>query len=92
MLKSTFELERWMLLALVVYSESLDDQPQMYFVPATEWRTPLSPLASYDYVEGKSKPEFGLSVRKAWRGELAKWSADSDHIHRLMRQAHRGPN
>ena len=88
MRKSTFALEPWMVLALVVYGDSLDDQPQVYFVPAIEWRSPRPPLTSYDYVGGKSAPEYGLNVRKAWRTELEQWSADSDHVHRLMQQAH----
>lgn len=90
MRKSTFALEPWMVLALVVYGDSLDDQPQVYFVPATEWSAPRSPLTSYDYVGGKSAPEYGLNVRKAWRNEFEHWSADSDHVHRLMQQAHTG--
>lgn len=90
MRKSTFPLEPWTVLALVVYGDSLDDQPQVYFVPATEWSAPRPPLASYDYVGGKSAPEYGLNVRKAWRDELEQWSADSDHVHRLMQQAHPG--
>lgn len=88
MRKSTFALEPWTVLALVVYGDSLDDQPQVYFVPATEWSSPRPPLTSYDYIGGKSAPEYGLNVRKAWRTELAQWSADSDHVHRLMQQAH----
>ena len=90
MRKSTFPLEPWTVLALVVYGDSLDDQPQVYFVPATEWSAPCPPLTSYDYVGGKSAPEYGLNVRKAWRDELKQWSADSDHVHRLMQQAHPG--
>lgn len=88
MRKSTFELEPWTVLALVIYGDSLDDQPQVYFVPATESRSPRPPLTNYDYAGGKSAPEYGLNVRKAWRDELAEWSADSDHIHRLMQHAH----
>ncbi|RBA36840.1 hypothetical protein DQ226_08640 [Dietzia maris] len=88
MRKSTFALEPWTVLALVVYGDSLDDQPQVYFVPATEWSSPRPPLTSYDYIGGKSAPEYGLNVRKAWRTELAQWSADSDHVHRLLQQAH----
>ncbi|MBB1032370.1 DUF4365 domain-containing protein [Dietzia sp. SLG310A2-38A2] len=88
MRKSTFALEPWTVLALVVYGNSLDDQPQVYFVPATEWRSPRPPLTNYDYVGGKSSPEYGLNIRKAWTDELAEWSADSDHIHRLMQHAH----
>ncbi len=71
MRKSTFALRSWMVLALVVYGKSLDDQPQVYFIPATEWRSPTPPLTSYDYVGGKSAPEYGLNVRKAWKEELA---------------------
>lgn len=86
--KSTFALEPWTVLALVVYGNSLDDQPQVHFVPATEWRSPRPPLTNYDYAGGKSAPEYGLNVRKAWRDELAEWSADSDYIHRLMQHAY----
>jgi hypothetical protein len=88
MRKSTFALEPWTVLALVVYGNSLDNQPQVYFVPAIEWRSPRSPLTDYDYVGGKSAPEYGLNVRKAWRDELEEWFADADHIHRVMQQAH----
>ncbi|MEH6624434.1 MAG: hypothetical protein V7738_16890 [Dietzia maris] len=90
MRKSTFALEPWTVLALVVYGNSLDDQPQVYFVPATEWSSPRPPLTRYDYVGGKSAPEYGLNVRKAWRNELEQWSAGADHVHRLMQQAHTG--
>ena len=88
MRKSTFPLEPWMVLALVVYGDSLDEQPHVYFVPATEWRSPRSPLTNYDYVGGKSAPEYGLNVRKAWRDELEEWVADADHVHRVMQQVH----
>lgn len=88
MRKSTFALEPWTVLALVVYGDSLDEQPQVYFVPATEWRSSRSPLTNYDYAGGKSAPEYGLNVRKAWRDELEEWFADADHIHRVMQQAH----
>lgn len=56
MRKSTFALEPWTALALVVYGDSLDDQPLVYFVPAIAWRSPRSPLTSYDYVGRKSAP------------------------------------
>ncbi len=69
-----------MVLALVVYGDSPDDQPQVYFVPATEWSSPRPPLTSYDYIGGKSAPEYGLNVRKAWRNELEQWSANFNRL------------
>lgn len=86
--KSTFALQPWTVLALVVYGESLDDQPAVYLIPATEWESPSAPLASYDYDGKKSAPEYGLNIRKAWKEELAKWGDNAEHIRRLMRQAH----
>lgn len=85
------DLLPWTVLALVVYGDSLEEQPLVYFVPAISWRSPRPPMTSYDYVGGKSAPEYGLNVRKAWRAELEEWSADADHIHRLMQQAHTEP-
>lgn len=86
--KSTFPLRPWMVLALVVYGESLEDEPQIYFIPAVEWESPQRPLVSRDYPRGKSVPEFGLDLRKGWRQELAPWFYSSDHVHGLMRQSH----
>lgn len=85
MRKSAFPLQPWTVLALVIYGSSLDAHPEMYLIPATEWKTPRPPFTSYDYVGSKSAPEFGLNVRKAWKDELAPWSADTNHINQMLR-------
>lgn len=88
MRKSTFPLSPWTLLCLAVYGESLENPPQVFYIPATEWQTPRPPFASYDYPTGKSVPEFGLSLRKGWMQELAPWKDSSSHLRELLLQAH----
>lgn len=87
MRKSTFPLEPWVVLALVVYGP-LDEEPQIFFISAVEWESPKPPLVGRDYPGGKSAPEYGLGLRKGWRQELAQWAYSPDHVRMLMRQSH----
>lgn len=87
MRKSTFPLQPWVVLALVVYGP-LDEEPQTFFIPADEWESPQPPLVSRDYPSGKSAPEYGLDLRKGWRQELAPWAYSPEHVRVLMRRSH----
>ncbi|MGW5300710.1 hypothetical protein ACWEQV_20925 [Rhodococcus aetherivorans] len=87
MRKSTFPLESWLALALVVFDT--DDDPHLFLIPATEWADPHPPLVSRDYVGLKSAPEYGVTVRKRWKHELAAWSGTPRHIEQVLQHAHR---
>lgn len=88
MRKSSFPLEPWVMLALVVFDSVVDQDPHLYLFAATEWADPCSPLVSRDYPGLKSAPEYGISVRKQWKNELAAWSATPEHVESLLQQAH----
>ncbi|MHC6214680.1 DUF4365 domain-containing protein [Rhodococcus ruber] len=86
MRKSTFPLESWVVLALVVFDTG--DDPHLFLIPATEWSDPYPPPVSRDYVGLKSAPEYGVSIRKRWDQDLAAWSATPPHIEQVFKHAH----
>lgn len=58
--KSKFPLTRERLLALVILKE--DAPPDLYLVPATTWTSQSSLFVGRDYINMKSKPEWGLQL------------------------------
>lgn len=89
MKKSTFAIEPWVSLGLVVFEDDQDLPPSMFLIPATEWSAPVSPLVYREYEGRKSPPEYGLSIRTTWKRELAAWNATRSHIETVLSAAHR---
>jgi hypothetical protein len=87
MKKSTFALEPWVTVGLVVFDQNHEVPPSMYLIPATAWAKPLSPLVERDYEGKKSLPEYGLGVNKNWMHELAGWSATQVHVEAVLNAA-----
>jgi hypothetical protein len=42
-----------------------DEDPNVYLVPSTEWRSASPPLTDRDNVGKKSEPEYGISVARS---------------------------
>jgi hypothetical protein len=80
MRKETFALEQWVALSLAVFESPADTTPTLFLFPSLAWAEPKAPFTSYDYEGKKSKPEYGLNLRKAWRTELARWQATPGHV------------
>jgi hypothetical protein len=79
--KTGFALEPWVALALVVMAPQSSLDVPIYLIPAENWRQPTPPFISRDYGEGmKSKPEYGLNIRKNWQQELDPWKATPGHV------------
>ncbi|WP_432931957.1 hypothetical protein ACQPZZ_13185 [Microbispora sp. CA-135349] len=72
MRKSGFSLDEYRALALLVFPADAD-HPELFLIPASVWRNPIPPFVDRDYVEKKSDPEYGISVNKQWRRQLAEW-------------------
>jgi hypothetical protein len=75
MRKQYFPLEEHRAVCLVIFSH---DEPyvRLFLIPASVWRTPAKPFVDREYAGLKSAPEFGLSVTRNWRWELAPWDTD----------------
>ena len=78
--KDTFALEPWVALSLAVFESPTDIAPTLFLFPSLVWAEPKAPFTSYEYEQKKSKPEYGLNLRKAWRTELSGWRATPDHV------------
>lgn len=89
MRKSTFALQPWVSVGLVVFDADHEMWPNLFLIPATSWLTLVSPLNENEYEGKKSAPEFGLSIRKNWKQELDKWSATQAHIVSVLAAARR---
>jgi hypothetical protein len=88
MKKSTFALESWVALAVVVFNNDTDDCPDVFLLSATEWTNPIPPLVDRTYEGRKSPPEYGVNIRKNWKDELAKWRASAAHVEAILSSAH----
>ena len=50
---------------LVCYLNFLDGQfPEIYVIPATAWERPNAVLTDKDYLDQKSKPEYGINASR----------------------------
>lgn len=56
--KSKFLLRENLLATILLFQEM--KEPMIYLIPSLEWQNPNSLLVSRDYVDKKSKPEWGL--------------------------------
>src|SRR6476620_7743343 len=69
MRKTKFPLLPDRVLALVLLEE--DQPPDLYLIPATAWLSPNALLVDRDYVDLKSKPEWGVQLSGRTRPLLA---------------------
>lgn len=51
-----------LLLTLVVFYEGVE--PKLYLIPSKRWRTPDSLLVDHEFIDKKSKPEWGINLSK----------------------------
>lgn len=58
--KSKFPIRPDRLLGLVLLQDN--QLPDLYLIPATAWQSPNALLVDRDYENGKSKPEWGVSL------------------------------
>lgn len=72
MRKQYFPLEEHRTVCLVIFPHD-DPHASLFLIPASVWRTPARPFVDHDYIGLKSPPEYGLSITRNWRRELAPW-------------------
>jgi len=65
--KSKARLSSDRLIAVVLFTEG--QEPELFLIPMTVWNTPDAVFVDHDYVDGKSKPEYGI-----------KWSGAQERI------------
>lgn len=58
--KATFQPRKSLLLVVALFENKR--WPGLYLIPSLEWLQPVTPLAGYDYAQGKSKPEWCIYV------------------------------
>jgi hypothetical protein len=57
--------------AIVLLADA--DDPQVYLVPSTEWRSASPPLKDRDNVGKKSEPEYGISLARSSLAALQRY-------------------
>lgn len=72
--KETFQLRENLLAAVVLFDDEM--LPVPYLIPALRRSKPDKMFVSRDYLEMKSKPEWGLSLTKARLASLAEFTFD----------------
>jgi hypothetical protein len=72
------------LAAAVVLLADADD-PQLYLVPSTEWRSASPPLKDRPNVGKKSEPEYGISLARASLPALARYEWDQSSAKEYFR-------
>ena len=56
------------LVAVVLFAEG--QEPDLFLIPMTVWKTPDPLFVDHDYVDGRSKPEYGINVSTKNRARL----------------------
>lgn len=69
--KEHFVLRANLFMAVVLFTKGV--APSIYFIPALAWGTPTDLLASRDYPNRKSSPEWGLNISQKNRPSLDKY-------------------
>jgi hypothetical protein len=68
--------------AIVLLADAED--PDVYLVPSTEWRSALPPLADRDNIGKQSEPEYGISLARSSLPALQRYAWDeragADHF------------
>lgn len=60
LLKSAFQPRKTLLLVVVLFES--ERWPDLFLIQSVDWLQPETPLAGYDYIKGKSKPEWCVYV------------------------------
>jgi hypothetical protein len=60
--------------AIVLLADA--DEPDVYLVPSTEWRSASPPLTDRDNVGKRSEPEFGISLARSSLPALERYRWD----------------
>ena len=62
MRKDHFQPHEYLYLALVILLQ--DKEPELYLIPSKSWLNPNTLFVSRDYINKKSKPEWGLNISR----------------------------
>ncbi|WP_144790003.1 DUF4365 domain-containing protein [Lysinibacillus fusiformis] len=73
--KDNFQPRVNLLAAIVLFNPS--DTPSFYLIPSTRWDSPDGFFVSRDYLDKKSKPEYGLNLSKRNLPFLETYSIDN---------------
>jgi hypothetical protein len=73
--KSKARLSSDRLIAVVLFTEG--QEPELFLIPMTVWNTPDAVFVDHDYVDGKSKPEYGIHWSTKNRGRLESYRFDT---------------
>lgn len=73
--KDKFQPRENLLAAIVLFNSS--EVPSFYLIPSTRWDSPDSFFVSRDYLDKKSKPEYGLNLSKRNLPFLETYSIDN---------------
>ncbi len=73
--KDKFQPRDNLLAAVVLFNSS--EVPSFYLIPSTRWDSPDSFFVSRDYLDKKSKPEYGLNLSKRNLPFLETYSIDN---------------
>ncbi len=69
--KEKFSLRKSLYLALVLFKQG--SLPELYLIPSLDWQNPNELLVGRDYIEKKSKPEWGVNITKKSLSRLQKY-------------------
>ncbi len=69
--KEMFSLRKSLYLALVLFKQG--SLPELYLIPSLDWQNPNELLVGRDYIEKKSKPEWGVNITKKSLSRLQKY-------------------
>lgn len=70
--KEKFKIRENLIAAVILFNQL--SPPELYLIPSIEWENPNGLLISRDYIDKKSKPEWGLSITKKNKILLEKYS------------------
>lgn len=83
MQKDKFTLSEDLYLALAILDEGVE--PKLFIIPSKAWKKPNALLVDRDYIEKKSKPEWGVNISKKNMKLLDEYSF-SNMVPRLIGQ------
>jgi len=72
--KEKFVLRKNLLATILLFEDS--KEPLIYLIPSLEWQNPNGLLVNRDYLNKKSKPEWGISITQKNRNLLELYQFD----------------
>ncbi len=57
------------------------EEPYVYLVPSTEWRSASPPLTNRDHIGKRSEPEYGISLARSSLDALQRYAWDEKAGH-----------